>query len=215
MPEKLAIVNGTVVGFTMPFIENINFDLILKDASISNSQKIEYFRQIGSILEKMKNVTRNTSISDFYLNDLHEANFILNLDTLKMNVVDIDSCKINGNKTFASKYLRSLNRMNSWPVKYKVVDENIVATENTDLYCYIVMILNFLYKGNITELSISEFFLYLDYLRSLGLPYEILECFSKIYENTDNQNICEYLDLINDDIIHKSRKCVFQKKLCK
>lgn len=213
MPEKLAIINEMIVGFTMPFIDNINFNVILKDASISNKQKLEYFKQIGLILDEMKKVRENTKLSDFYLNDIHEANFILNLDTQKINVVDMDSCKINGNKPFVAKYLNPFSQINNFPNKYKKDSGNIVATQNTDLYCYIVMILNFLYKGNITELSISEFYLYLDYLRTLGTSYELLDKFSKIYGYTDNQNVAEYLDLINDDIIHKSRKSVFQKKL--
>ncbi len=89
----------------------------------------------------------------------------------------------------------------------------IISDQNSDYYCYIIMVLNFLYKGNIRELTIDKFYTYLNYLRSLGLSYEILDRFSKIYEYVDNENIKDYLDLINDDIIHKSRRLVFEKHI--
>lgn len=217
-PEKLAVIDEKVVGFTLEYIDNINFDLILQDCSISNAEKIEMFKQIGNILKKMKRVRENTKINDFFLNDLQERNFVLNKKTNKINVVDLDSCKINCNKAFAARYLTPFSPVATMPKKYIQNREIlfpgfIIADENTDYYCYIIMILNFLYKDNITKLSIDEFYIYLDYLRSLGLNYELLDKFAKIYEYTDNENVKDYLDLISDDIIHKSRKIVFEKKV--
>ena len=78
LPEKLASINDKITGYTMPYIENTNFEILLSNFNISNKEKLTYFKQIGSILEKMKTIRNNTSIKDFYLNDLHEGNFILN-----------------------------------------------------------------------------------------------------------------------------------------
>lgn len=117
MPESLVTLNGKAIGFIMPYINNINFDLILNNFNISNSQKIEYFKQIGVILDKMKKVRENTTVNDFFLNDLHEKNFVLNLDTKCINIVDIDSCKISGNKPFASRYLTPMSNVSTMPSK--------------------------------------------------------------------------------------------------
>lgn len=102
LPDKLAIVNSKVCGYTMPFIRGINLNLILKDFSISNEFKISLLKQISEILKKMDNLRKNSELKDFFINDLHEGNFIYNTDTRKLNVVDTDSFKINNNKPFAA-----------------------------------------------------------------------------------------------------------------
>jgi len=53
----------------------------------------------------MRRVRKYTYIKDFYLNDIHENNFVIDRNTDSVGVVDIDSCKINGNYTFGSRYL--------------------------------------------------------------------------------------------------------------
>ena len=63
-------------------------------------------RIFGLDYEKETTITtKYTDIKDFYLNDMHENNFIIDNNTDSIRVVDIDSCKINGNYTFGSKYL--------------------------------------------------------------------------------------------------------------
>lgn len=52
-PEKLLVMDEKVSGFVMPYIDSVNFETILKDNNIGNSTKINYFKQIASILEKM------------------------------------------------------------------------------------------------------------------------------------------------------------------
>lgn len=215
MPKKLVIINGEVSGYTQSFIENRNFKLILDDPNVSWIEKKNMFKQIGEILDRMKKIRENTNVKDFFLNDMHEANFILNTETQKINVVDIDSCKINGNRPFASKYLTPFSNISTMPFKYiQNHDINfngyVVANENSDYYCYVIMVLNFLYGENISGMKTPEFYLYLNYLRSIGLSYKLLDRISKIYEYGDNENIKDYLDYITGDIIHKSKKKCFE-----
>lgn len=216
MPEKLVVVNGEICGYIQEFIENINFKLVLDNPNISVKEKIDMFKQIGEILEKMKKIRENTSIKDFFLNDLHEANFILNIQSKKINVVDMDSCKINGNKPFASKYLTPSSNTSTMPFKYiQNTDSSfngfVVANQNSDYYCYIIMVLNFLYGDNMSNMKTPEFYSYLNYLRSIGLSYKLLDEFSKIYEYGDNENIKDYLDYIYPDIVIKSKKKYFKQ----
>lgn len=203
MPEKLISVYGKIVGYTMPLIDNINFKHVLTSIKFSNEQKIAYFKEIGEILNKMKKVRQYTSITDFYLNDLHENNFILNKNTGRINVVDMDSCKINGNSTFISRYLFPFSPISD--VSKYVQLEQIQSVggvykidENTDLFCYIVMILNYLSGTKITSLSIDEYYDYLSYLHSIGVSYELIDMFALVYTGHDNVNPYEYLDeLVN------------------
>lgn len=217
LPEQLLIVDDEVRGFTMPYIDNINFESLLNDTSISNLQKIDYFKQISSILKKMDNLRKNSIITDFYLNDLHASNFILNKQTGKINVVDLDSCKINGNKPFAAKYLTPVSPIADMNSKYKVNEEldfsgYIIPDKNTDLYCYIVTLMNFLFKDKISNLGKDRYYLYLEYLRSIGYPYILLDKLSKIYEYVDNEEICDELDYLTNDMIVMSQSKIFEMK---
>ena len=209
-PEKIATVSGEIVGFTMPLIDSINLSTALRSNEIDNERKIKYLRQIGMILEKMKLRRDYTSINDFYIKDLHESNFILDKDD-NVKVIDIDSCKINGNGIFNSKYLSSKSFIrevykyqknnectNNNDYSYHKYSTDItgafVPDENTDLYCYIIVILNFLYGSNIQNFTLQEFYDYLEYLQKIGINQELLSYFEKITTCSDNVNPYELLD---------------------
>lgn len=199
LPEKLISVHGKIVGFISEKRDNLNFQTVLDSYEFTNKKKIEYFKEIGRILETMKNIRTYTSLTDFYLNDLHENNFILNTKTGKINVVDMDSCKINGNIPFPARYLSPISLINSVS-KYKRVEENSIIDEcfeideNTEYYCYMVMILNYLYGNRITSLSIDGYYDYLAYLHSVGVSYELIDKLALIYTEHDNINVYEYID---------------------
>jgi len=199
MPEKLVSVHGKIVGFIQPLIDNINFKSVLNSSEFTNKEKIGFFKEIGTILEKMANIRRYSSLKNFYLNDIHEGNFILNNKTGKINVVDMDSCKINCNDVFVSKYLFPFSPISD-VFKYVCINEidNIGGLyrvdENTEYYCYIVMILNYLYGNNITKLSMEEYYDYMEYLHSIGVSFELIDLFSLIYSEHDNINPYEHLE---------------------
>ena len=214
MPEKLVSIHGKIVGFTMPLVDNINFKHVLASFEFSNEQKIGYFKEIGEILQKMKNVRKYTSVSDFYLNDLHENNFILNKDTGRINVVDMDSCRINGNSTFISRYLFPFSPISDVskyvPIEqFQSVGGIYKIDENTDLFCYIVMILNYLSGIKVTNLSVDEYYDYLTYLHGIGVSYELIDMLALIYTEKDNVNPYEYLDELTN-VIGRSNYKVYE-----
>lgn len=212
-PEKIATVGGEIVGFTMPLIESINLSTALRDKDITNEKKIDYLKQIGMILEKMKLRREYTNISDFYINDLHESNFIVDSND-NVKVIDIDSCKINHNKIFNSKYLSSRSFINEIYKYGKNIDSTdteyhkystdvsgaFIPDENTDLYCYIIVILNFLYGENTARFTLQEFYDYLSYLESIGVDKELLSYFDKIVDGSPNENPYELLDSLNSHL---------------
>lgn len=59
LPEKLAVVGGRVEGFIMPYVKNINFYTILNDNNVTTQTKINFFKEISTILKKMDNVRGN------------------------------------------------------------------------------------------------------------------------------------------------------------
>lgn len=218
MPEKIVVVNDEVRGFAMPYIKSISFETVLNDNKIDNLKKIEYFKQISSILKNMDEVRKKSELSDFYLNDIHENNFVLNSETDKVNVVDLDSCKIGGNKSFAAKYLTIYAPISNMNSKYKINNDinfssYIIPDKNTDLYCYTMMILNFIFRGKAYLMSKDKYYLYLDYLRSIGYSYNLLDKFSKIYEYVDNELISDELDDLSNEMIYKSHNKIFEFKI--
>ena len=213
-PEKIATVGGEIIGFTMPLIDSINLSTALRSREISNERKIKYLKQIGTILEKMKLRREYTSVSDFYINDLHESNFIVDTND-NVRVIDIDSCKINGNGIFSSKYLSSKSFINEIykyqknnnqakyeqnPYSYHKYSTDVsgafIPDENTDLYCYIIVILNFLYEDNISRFTLEEFYDYIEYLQTIGMDRELLDIFDKIVSESINENPYMLLDSI-------------------
>lgn len=213
-PEKLAVVNAEVVGYIMELVESVNLETLLSSYDIDAKTKIKYLHQIGEILEKMKKVRKYTNVKDFYLNDMHEHNFIVDLKTNNVRVVDIDSCKINCNYTFGSRYLSPMSMIANIG-KYKHEENEIcggylVPSEDTELYCYNIMILNTLYGGGFNRVTLEEFYNYIEYLYSLGAPIEIIDMFEKIVSNHHNENPYELLESLIA-IMPKSRKQVYER----
>ena len=213
LPSGIAYLdrNSGIIVIKEKFIDNINFRYVLTSNLYSFSEKIEYFKQIGLILDKMKNIRNNTSIKDFYLCDLYTDNFILNIDTNRINVIDMDSCKINGNNSCSSYYLFENNVIDSvkkykkkelsWFTEYEI-------NENTDILCYIIMLISFISGCDINRVDIKEFYNYMDYLVNAGLSNKLVSIFGKIYSNDDNINPYLLLDELNK---YDSKKYVLKK----
>jgi hypothetical protein len=219
LPEKIAVYNHEIIGFTLDYIKNVNFSLMLSDPKIDDDLKKNLLIEVGIILEKMKKLRNSGILTDFYLNDIHEGNFIYNLETKHLNVVDVDSASIGGNKPFSAKYLTRYSPVATMPFKYKVNHFDspgyITPDDNSDIYCYNVMVLNYLFNDKITILDTREFCLYLNYLRSLGYDYDILDVFYKMYESGANESIAPYIDKLPKDLktLTLSRRQFFDKTL--
>ncbi len=199
MPDSLVSINNELVGYAMPYIPNYNLRELLEahENDISLQTKVSYLKEVGIILEKMKKVREYTNVKDFFLNDIHENNFILNTKTNKINAVDLDSAKIGNNLAFPSKYLSYVGP-HTYVSKY-VLDENEIGgfyqvDENTEIYCYTIMILQFFYGDYMINMSVADFYVYLDYLAHIGVSKEIVDIFSNIFINKDNINPYEYLE---------------------
>lgn len=214
LPEKLVTVNGEIIGFIMPFIPSDNLDTILHNPNIPNDFKIKYLKEVGTILRKMQ-ITRSKGIKDFFLNDIHEGNFIINKETGKVNAIDLDSASINGNMPFCSKYLFPSGILTSLSSKYKISQKpctgSFIPDENSDLYCYNIMILNFLLGNNITRLDLTTFYDYLSYLKDIGINSELVDIFASLYTYKDNSNPDYLLDSV-EPLIEKTNYYNFTKK---
>ena len=213
IPDELCSIDYNIQGYLMDFIRSNNLSRVLLNNKITLEEKINYLKQIGNLLNKLKSLRKNNELKDFYLCDLHEDNIVVDCDGI-IRVVDLDSCKIGGNLPSPSKYLVNLRRKSIINDKYKFdnyCDDLIAPNEETDNYCYSIILLNFLYQDNICKLSLDEFYNYIDYLNSIGIDNNLINIFYNLYTNKSNENPVEYLDSL-DNNCYKAMKKIYEYK---
>ena len=215
VPEVLVSINKQIEAFTMKYIKGTNLSIILNEPTITYEEKINYLKSIGNILEQMKNIRKYTELKDFYIGDIHEDNFLADTEKQEIFVADLDSCKIADNKSFPGRYLTTTSLLRYNEIKYSLLDEqdriaDYKVTEETDIYCYIIMILNYLYDGRVDRLSIEEFYRFINYLDDIEVNKELIESFEKIVVGAPNVNPVNYLDTLSSKQIAKARK-LYQK----
>lgn len=216
LPESLVSINKKIEAFTMKYIKGINLSVILNNPDITYEEKIHYLKSIGRILEQMQNIRKYTNLNNFYLGDIHEDNFLVERDKQEVYIVDLDNCKIAGNKSFPGRYLTNSSLIKYNNTKYQTLSQtddlaDYKIDENTDIYCYIIMILNYLYDGRVDRLSLDKFYDFINYLEDIKVNIELIECFNKIVVGGNNINPCNYLDTLTPKQVAGARR-LYKKK---
>lgn len=217
IPDYLVSIEDNIIGFTLPKIKGINLCDLINEKSISNKEKLYYYIKIGETLNQLKNIRKYSNLKEIYINDLHECNIMINPQNKELNIVDLDSSRILNNGCFASRYLGTSFLVQDKPHKY-IYNENaklngpgtIFANENSDLYCYNIMILNYLYGDKVNNMNIDEFYNYLEYLNKIGIDKNLLDIFNILTTTADNKNPVNYLETITDTQIARSKKLVYE-----
>ena len=75
-----------------------------------------------------------------------------------------------------------------------------------------IVILNYLYGENINNIAIDDFYDYLNYLNSLEVDKNLLECFERIVTNGNNLNPIGYVDTLTAKQIGMARKKIYMLK---
>lgn len=218
LPESLVSINKKIEAFTMKYIKGINLSVILNNPDITYEEKIHYLKSIGRILEQMQNIRKYTNLNNFYLGDIHEDNFLVERDKQEIYIVDLDSCKIAGNKSFPGRYLTNSSLIKYNNTKYQTLSQtddlaDYKIDENTDIYCYIIMILNYLYDGRVDRLSLDKFYDFINYLEDIKVNIELIECFNKIVVGGNNINPCNYLDTLTPKQVAGARRLYKNKQI--
>lgn len=216
LPESLVSINKKIEAFTMKYIKGINLSVILNNHDITYEEKIHYLKSIGRILEQMQNIRKYTNLNNFYPGDIHEDNFLVERDKQEIYIVDLDSCKIAGNKSFPGRYLTNSSLIKYNNTKYQTLSQtddlaDYKIDENTDIYCYIIIILNYLYDGRVDRLSLDKFYDFINYLEDIKVNIELIECFNKIVVGGNNINPCNYLDTLTPKQVAGARR-LYKKK---
>lgn len=214
IPDCLVSINTNIVGYAMDLVDGINLSQVIYNSKIEIKEKIRILKKFGEVLNKMNNVRKYTNINDFYIGDIHEENIMVEKNG-NIKIIDLDSCKILNNLASPTRYLQSLKRKGIvFNQKYNIDNINpdiIKPNIQTDYYCYIILLLNTLYQGDITKLDMKDFYLYLDFLKSIGINKELIDNFNNIYTSKPNENIDYLLDSVGKEA-YQARKEIFKIK---
>lgn len=208
VPEKLVTVDKNVIGFSMPYIDGVTLKSFLANKENKVEDKIKYLKEVGNIVEKIGKIRKNTDLRHLYLNDIHESNFIIDNKTKKLKVVDLDSCKINNTFCFPSRYLTKnalLNNVSKYNIDNYKHGSYVMANNDSDIYCYIIMILKYLFGDNINNIDINTYYDYLNYLEFVGINKDLIDCFRKIVSHGENINPKSYLDTLNLEQVSRAK----------
>ena len=211
LPDKLAIIDGEIVGYTMPFIEKSKNLQTILNSDISLEDKLVYLRQIGTILEEIKNI--KDFPYDFHIGDLHEGNFLID-ETNSLKVVDLDSAYIGQDEpSHTAYYLLKNSYLESFPSKYKKSSSGLIIPSNeTDLYCYNMILLDFLSGEAMYKKDLDIFYKYLSHLKDIGIDSELIRIFQSIYFSNFNQNPFSLLKTISVNLRKDMSYQTFKKK---
>ena len=124
---------------------------------------------------------------------------------------------LTSSKTPAEVKIKYLSRMNpsisDLPGKYKLSNfrcsGDIIPNKDTDLYCYIITVLNTLSGRETHRLPLETFYDYLEYLRKIGVSTELIDIISDIYSNKHNTNPRDLLDGL-EPVFYKCHESVFK-----
>lgn len=79
------------------------------------------------------------------------------------------------------------------------------------MYCYCSVILNYLFGSNINNLSIAEFYQYMNYLNDIGVSKELIDDLEKIVTYHDNENPLYSLDTLTKEQVVRAKEFVYRK----
>ena len=178
---------------------------------IDTTVKVYYLKEIGNIIDKV----HRTEDTNFNLNfgDLNEYNFILD-NSNNVRVIDLDSSYTGDSNPINSAYYLLKNQYLSMVNnKYGATDNGIIIpTDNSDLYCYNMMILNAIAGRSMFKENIDVYYDYINYLKNMGIDENIIDAFNRIYVPVDNSNPKDYLDTIDEERAKLLRFDTFRKR---
>ena len=210
IPDFLVRVDNIIKFFAINYVYGNNLSVVLKDDNVSLERKKNYLKRIGTILRQMENIRKNTELKNFYLADIHEDNFIVDKAGV-LRTIDLDGGKFSEDNNPVVKYLSPVSLFAKCNIpKYNIDISNpyfasYIVDENTDIYCYSIVILNYLYNGKINGVSMNEFYDFLTRMSDIGIDKELIECFERLFDDRYNINPCDYIDTLTPGQIKKLR----------
>lgn len=193
-PTDYVVIQGIKSGFTIEEVEDCqNLSLFLNNRLVSREDKIKVLTKIGQLLRKVQ-----AQSQEFYFGDLQAFNFLVDSQQ-QLYAIDLDSSATASDVALESKYVTCDSKTYDIP-KYGVTKEGrCLPSQNTDIYCYNTLVLNYLAGRPLHRLSFDEFYNYLEYLEECGMPQEFVNIYRHHYTNKNNRSVVDYLSVLPKD----------------
>lgn len=190
LPEGIVTIDGEPKGIKLPLIEdNVNMALLLSNPNVNLKRKLKYLKEILGIINKIEDIYELQG--EFFLGDIQDSNFILDISEQIIKVIDLDSSYFNGLTPFPSKYLAGNKMVQKFEKKYPVDTKtmlNIPSRETTYLQ-FAYMLLNALTNEPCHRLSEEKFYDVLSNLSSRGMDKVIIEYFESLFSRMETVQI--------------------------
>ncbi len=175
LPKKLVFdEKKQVMGYIMDYYKKTEtLEDIFMDRNISSKNKKDVFVQLAMVLNKLP--------EDIFIGDLHGRNVIVDTD-FKIHVIDIDGFSTSSNQM--SCPLNNLTRLNS--IKKYYLQDKLIISKDTDIACYMVLLLNWLAQTSILQYSSIEIFRYLNFLEKQQIPQGVIKMMKRIFDEGHN-----------------------------
>lgn len=207
IPEKIAIYRFKKVG---SIAKRGYLDTLKQKEMFSFEEQIMILRNLGEVLQKLEMLRKKEKgLKDFAIGDLQPENILVEKESKKIQICDLDSVKIKDNEPYLTKYF-------SGPIYTRISDLNekypyaswgkIIPNQDSDYFAYIIMIFEVLFSEKITILSRREYDTLLEELLKNGLPKPLFEIFSKVYTKEKNENPYSYLEYIPSKLEKRKEK---------
>ena len=199
LPESLVSVNGEVKGIKMPLIEtNVNMIFLLNNPNVNLKLKLKYLKEILTLLQKILNIYELQD--EFFLGDIQESNFILDVEEQIVKAIDVDSCYFKGSIPFPARYLSSNKVIDTFDKKFPRDNKSNlhIPSKETTYLEFAYMLLNVLSNYQSNRFTYDEYYKYLAQLSSKGVDKKIIYFFESLYSIEQTIDIYpEDLDRIN------------------
>lgn len=114
-----------------------------------------------------------------------------------------------------ARYLTSKALLNNAEHKYQInndphIQAHIIPNEISDLYCYAIIILNYLYGDNLNNMTLEEYYEYLTYLEDLKINPKLLQTFESIVTYHDNENPKDEIKSLTTEQVLRAKNKVYK-----
>ena len=220
-PHGFLTVDNQVIGAIYPIIDAYTARTYLYSEYINMELKVEILKKIGTLLEKIKNShpKYNAAFSDVHIDNFLIEDIIVdenkNINDISLVACDTDSMRILDSKGNPSYYLCDVEKLGEIGKYRPDCEGNIIPDFNSDLYCYNMILLDFISKSNYVYcLGVDEYNRYIDYLDKINVDPNILSAFESVYRyDMDNLSPLEHLDALHDINEEASLQSFYRKQL--
>ena len=164
-------------GYGMKFLTGESLEKYLAREDISFENKKLVLIKIGEFLEKMKLLReKDSKFANLFVNDMHPGNIMVENGNIKF--LDVDSFSVSSDYSCPSYYLSLLTYSPMFHLeKYRKDVRKILPNEESDMYCYIMIVEEFLTGLNLRGKSYSSYLYYLKKFKELGMKSELIDSF--------------------------------------